>query len=74
MAVLVPHVSAPEQKSTVSVSSVRKSIKRYKSESESGLEDRYSFPRTSPTETPSEKMKEIFNMRKEGEMTDDHIA
>ena len=61
-------------KFNVHTQTVRKWVKLFKEEGESGLEDRSSRPHSHPNATPPEKVEEIITMRKEGKMTGDHIA
>ena len=65
---------AVAEKFNVTPATVRKWVKRYASEGESGLDDRSSRPNNSPRATPIEKVEEIIAMRKEGKLTGDHIA
>ena len=65
---------ASAEKFNVTPATVRKWVKRYVSEGESGLDDRSSRPHSSPRATPLEKVEEIVTMRKEGKLTGDHIA
>ena len=62
------------KKFNVHTQTVRKWVKRFKKEGESGLEDRSSCPHTFPNATPPEKVEKILTMRKEGKMTGDQIA
>ena len=61
-------------KFNVHTQTVRKWVKRFKEEGESGLEDRSSRPHNYPNATPPEKVAEIIMMRKEGKMTTNQIA
>ena len=61
-------------KFNVHTQTVRKWVKRFKEEGESGLEDRSSRPHSHPNATPPEKVKKIITIRKEGKITGDHIA
>ena len=61
-------------KYNVTPATVRKWVRRYVSEGESGLEDRLSRPHKSPRATPPEKVQKIVTMRKEEKLTGDHIA
>ena len=65
---------AAAEKYNVTPATVRKWVRRYVSEGESGLEDRSSRPHKSPRATPPEQVQEIITMRKEGKLTGDHIA
>lgn len=53
---------------------VRKWLKCFKEEGESGLEDRSSCPHTFLNATPPEIVEKIITTRKEGKMTGNHIA
>ena len=75
-AVLIDRLTKVEaaKKFNVTRGTVRKWVKRYVSEGESGLEDRSSRPHISPRATPPEKVAEIVKLSKEGKLTGDHIA
>ena len=62
------------EKFNVHSQTVRKWVKRFKEEGESGLEDRSSRPHNNPNATPPEKVAEIITMRKERKMTINQIA
>ena len=53
---------------------VRKWVKRFKKEGETGLEERSPCPHTYPNAAPQEKAEEIVTMRKEGKVIGDQIA
>ena len=55
---------AAAEKFNATHATVKKWVRRYVSESESGLEDRSSRPHNSPRATPVEKVQEIITMRK----------
>ena len=61
-------------KFNVHTQTVKRWVKRFKKEGESGLDDRSSRPHSHPNATAPEKVKEIITMRKEGKMTSDHIT
>ena len=65
---------AAAEKLNVIPAIVRKWVKRYLSEGESGLEDCSSRPFDSPRVTPPEKVEEIITIRKEEKLPSDHIA
>ena len=75
-AVLIDKLTKVEaaRKFNVTPSIVRKWVKRYLAEGESGLEDRSSRPHNSPRATPPEKVAEIVTLRQEGKLTGDQIA
>ena len=63
------HYFATAEKFNVTPATVRKWVKRFKEEGESGLEDRSSRPHVSPRVTPPEKVQEFITMSKEGKLT-----
>ncbi len=65
---------AVAKKFNISVTTVRKWVKRFVSEGESGLEDCSSRPHTSPRATSPETVEKIIKMREEGKFTYDQIA
>lgn len=65
---------AAAMKYNVTPEPLRKWVRRYVSEGESGLEDRFSRPHNSPRATPPEKVQEIVTVRKKEKLTADHIV
>ena len=65
---------AAAEKFNVTPAIVRKWVRRYSSEGETGLEDHSSGKHNSPRVTAPEKVEEIITIRKERKLTNDHIA
>ena len=65
---------AAAMKFNITPATVRKWVKSYVSEGESGLDDRSSRPYNSPRAMPAENFEAIITMRKERKLTGDHIA
>ena len=65
---------AAAEKVNVTHATVRRWVKRYVPDGESGLEDRSSRSHNISRAMPPEKVEEIITMRKEGKLTGDHIA